>query len=64
MFSQEISHSNIFVPHQDKNVRNIIFQLGDNFFFSCSPGFTTGTEEKLLERKVGWEYCQSFLVKK
>ena len=52
MFSQEISHSNIFVPHQDKNVRNIIFQLGDNFFFSCSPGFTTGTEEKLRERKV------------
>ena len=64
MFSQKISHSKIFVQYQDTNVRKIIFQLGDNLFFSYSPGFTAGTEEKSLEPKVVWEYCQSFLVKK
>ena len=46
MFCTKIFHSKIFVQHQDKKVRKIIFQLGDNFFFSCSPGFTAGTAEK------------------
>lgn len=58
----KIFHSKIFVQHQDKKVRKIIFQLGDNFFFSCSPGFTAGTAEKQLERKEN--IVNHFLIKR